>query len=254
MSKGKLSIIGIIALVIASISSGHPGGLDANGGHRDRKNGGYHYHRGPNAGQSVGSSTPKVETPKYEPRAAVAEPSPEPSTPIVPSKAVAEKQGDIAVYFSPHGGCTEAICKAIGEAKKKVRIQAYSFTSAPVAKALIDAQKRGVEVIAVLDKSNRSDRYSSATFLKNQGAAVVIDASHQIAHNKIILIDDDVLITGSFNFSKNAEENNAENVLIIREHPEVFSRYAANFAEHFEHSKPYEGIAKPVSEKPEDKP
>jgi phosphatidylserine/phosphatidylglycerophosphate/cardiolipin synthase-like enzyme len=70
----------------------------------------------------------------------------------------------VSVYFSPHGECTDAIVRELGAARKQVLMQAYSFTSAPIAKALIDAKKRGVEVKAVLDKSNETAQYSSATF------------------------------------------------------------------------------------------
>ena len=53
---------------------------------------------------------------------------------------------DIQVYFSPDGGCTEAIVRELGKAKFTVLVQAYSFTSAPIAKALVDAEKRGVKI------------------------------------------------------------------------------------------------------------
>jgi phosphatidylserine/phosphatidylglycerophosphate/cardiolipin synthase-like enzyme len=84
---------------------------------------------------------------------------------------------------------------------RQVRVQAYSFTSAPIAKALVDAKRRGVDVVVVLDDSQQTDRYSSATFLQNNGVPVLIDAEHAIAHNEVILIDSDTVITGSFNFS-----------------------------------------------------
>src|SRR5437762_13586898 len=70
----------------------------------------------------------------------------------------------VAVHFSPHGGCTDAVVRELTAAQKQVLVQAYSFTSAPIAKALMDAHKRGVKVLAVLDKSNQTDRYSAATF------------------------------------------------------------------------------------------
>lgn len=146
---------------------------------------------------------------------------------------------NIQVYFSPDGGCTDAIVKTIEGAKKSVKVQAYSFTSAPIAKALVEASKRGVSVEAVLDKSNKTDRYSSATFLKNNDIPVWIDGKHKIAHNKIILVDDEIVITGSFNFSKAAEESNAENLLIIKE-KSVVKRYVINYNEHREHSVVYE--------------
>jgi len=73
------------------------------------------------------------------------------------------------VYFSPKGGCTEAIIDQINNAKSEILVQAYSFTSAPIAKALLQAQKRGIKVEAILDKSQRREKYTSATFLVNSG-------------------------------------------------------------------------------------
>ena len=100
----------------------------------------------------------------------------------------------IEVHFSPKGGCTEAVVKELGNAKKMLLVQAYSFTSAPIAKALVDAHKRGVKVEVILDKSQRTEKYSSADFLHNMGVPVKIDAQHQIAHNKIMVIDANTII------------------------------------------------------------
>lgn len=154
----------------------------------------------------------------------------------------------IDVHFSPGGGCTQAIVREIGQAKTRVRIQAYSFTSAPIAKAIIAARKRGVIVEAVLDKSNRTDKYSAATFLRNDDCDVRIDAQHATAHNKVIIIDDHTIITGSFNFSKKAEEDNAENLLVIHDDPDLARKYVANFIEHQKHSEVYTGPEKPAPE------
>lgn len=125
------------------------------------------------------------------------------------------KDTPVKVFFSPKGGCTEAIISEINQAKTEILVQAYSFTSAPIAKALVNAHKRGVKVQTVLDKSQQSKKYTSATFLTNAGIPTYIDGSHAIAHNKIIVIDKIKIITGSFNFTKAAEEKNAENLLII---------------------------------------
>ena len=80
------------------------------------------------------------------------------------------------------------------------RVQAYSLTSAPIAKALTDAKARGVDMVSIPDKSRRSERYTSATFLANHAVRVWIDAKHAIAHNKVIVIDEQIVITGPFNF------------------------------------------------------
>lgn len=144
----------------------------------------------------------------------------------------------IDVYFSPKGGCTEAIVKEIGQAKRELKLQAYSFTSSPIAQAIAQAQDRGVKVTVMLDDSQRTEKYTGATYLQNHQVPVLIDAKHAIAHNKIILIDGATVITGSFNFTKAAEESNAENLLVIRD-PRLAEKYLANFAEHLKHAEAY---------------
>jgi len=145
----------------------------------------------------------------------------------------------IAAYFSPSGGCTEAVVSALDAAKKSVLVQAYSFTSTPIAKALVDAKKRGVDVQVILDKSQKTEHYSSATFLSNEGIPTYIDAAHKIAHNKLMVIDGDEVITGSFNFTKSAEDGNAENLLVINHSPELAKTYTANWKAHLAHSDSY---------------
>lgn len=141
----------------------------------------------------------------------------------------------IEVYFSPQNGSTAAIVREIDAARSEILVQAYSFTSEPIAKALLKAHRRGIRVEVILDKSQRTQKYSSVTFLKNQGIATWIDASHAIAHSKIILIDRRVVITGSFNFTKAAEERNAENLLVIRS-TELATLYLENWQHHRGHS------------------
>jgi phosphatidylserine/phosphatidylglycerophosphate/cardiolipin synthase-like enzyme len=142
------------------------------------------------------------------------------------------------IYFSPDGGCTKAITNELAKTKQSILVQAYSFTSAPIAGALRDAHRRGVKVTVILDKSQRSERYSSADFLKNAGIATFIDASHSIAHNKVMILDGLTVITGSFNFTKAAEESNAENLLVI-EDAALAAKYRANWETHAKHSQPY---------------
>ncbi|MGA8833977.1 MAG: phospholipase D family protein [Desulfomonilaceae bacterium] len=118
----------------------------------------------------------------------------------------------VHVFFSPNGGCTNAIIKEIDNAKSEILVQAYSFTSTAIAKALLNAHKRGVKVEAVLDKSQRKEKYTSATFLANSRIPTFIDSVHAIAHNKIMIIDGTTVITGSFNFTKGAEVRKADNI------------------------------------------
>lgn len=144
------------------------------------------------------------------------------------------------VFFSPHGGAAAAIIRELGKAQKSIYVQAYSFTSAPIASALVEAHKRGVNVNIILDKSQRSERYSSADFVAHAGISTAIDSKHSIAHNKVIIVDDGVVLTGSFNFSKAAEESNAENLLVLRD-VQIVQQYLNNWKLHQVHSEPYLG-------------
>ncbi len=158
---------------------------------------------------------------------------------LIPLSAHAEQFkaiGTIDAYFSPRGGATEAIVQEINGAKSEILVQAYSFTSKPIAKALVDAHKRGIKIEVILDRSQQSQKYSSADFVAHAGIPTYIDSAHAIAHNKIMVIDRNTLITGSFNFTKAAEENNAENLLIMKGNRPLVDRYIQNFNEHKGHS------------------
>lgn len=157
----------------------------------------------------------------------------------LPLQASDPSSPTLTAYFSPKGGCTEAIVGTLNSAKSTVLVQAYSFTSQAIAKAIVDAHKRGVDVHVILDKSQKSERYTSATFLVNEGIPTYIDAAHRIAHNKVIIIDGKTVITGSFNFTKSAEEGNAENLLVISNDRDLAQRYTSNWKEHLGHSEPF---------------
>jgi phosphatidylserine/phosphatidylglycerophosphate/cardiolipin synthase-like enzyme len=149
---------------------------------------------------------------------------------------------EVQVCFTPEYGstpsCTQDIVNAIDSARHTILVQAYSFTSAPIAKALVEAHRRSVAVKVILDKSANTHHYSAATFLEHMSVPVWIDAQHAIAHNKVMVIDNVTVITGSFNFTKAAEEHNAENLLIIHD-AALASRYTENWTKHLSHSQPY---------------
>jgi phosphatidylserine/phosphatidylglycerophosphate/cardiolipin synthase-like enzyme len=159
--------------------------------------------------------------------------------------------GNVDVYFSPKGGVTAAIVDEIDRASKKISVQAYSFTSKPIANALIKAKKRGVSVTVIVDgdksrgkhkswsffkKHDTRERFDPATLFKNSGVLVYADKKHEIAHNKVMIMDNKTLITGSFNFTKQAEVENAENLLIFKDNPALVEKYVRNFNEHLDHS------------------
>src|SRR5215471_3604 len=122
---------------------------------------------------------------------------------LLPELTGCQPQGSvpqgIQVFFSPNGGATEAVVTAVARATNSVLVQAYSFTSAPIAEALVEAHRRGVSVRVILDHSQRTEKYSEADFLSHNGIPTLIDAQHSIAHNKIMILDDYGIVTGSFN-------------------------------------------------------
>jgi len=142
------------------------------------------------------------------------------------------------VYFSPKGGCTEAVVNNLGRAEKYVLVQAYSFTSEPIADALIAAHQRGVKVKVLLDKSQRRGRGSKLNLLVKAGIPVSIDQKHAIAHNKVMIIDGVTVLTGSFNFTTAAEDKNAENLLVLHDKV-VAKKYRDNWNNHSKHSELY---------------
>ena len=144
----------------------------------------------------------------------------------------------IEVYFSPNGGCTDAIIKEVKAAKTSVLVQAYWFTSVPITQALVEAHKRGVKVEVLLDLSRTEIENAQADVLVDGGVPTFIDDKHTTAHSKLILVDGAVVITGSFNFTEQAEKENAENLLVIRDKA-LADKFTANWKIHRDHSGRY---------------
>lgn len=140
---------------------------------------------------------------------------------ILPSVGLAKtfsSDANYTVCFTPGENCTQEIVNVIDKAQKTILVQAYQFTSAPIEKAVMDAKERGVNVKIILDKSQyKPNKFCSSKLLSDNGVSVWIDNKPSIAHNKIFIIDNEKVITGSFNFSKNAQKHNAENLLIIKD-------------------------------------
>lgn len=132
----------------------------------------------------------------------------------------------IEVLFTPGDPCTQRIVEHINSAKKEILVQAYSFTSAPIINTLIKKHQQGVKVIVILDKSQEKTVYTRK--IKNTGIPVYIDRLPGIAHNKVIIIDQKKVFTGSFNFSQAAQTRNAENSLLITE-KQIVTKFLNNF-------------------------
>ena len=162
-----------------------------------------------------------------------------------PSQAKLALTGaDAVVNFSPGGGGEKVILNAINKARASILVQAYSFSDRRIQRALAQARARGVEVRVILDKTD-AESYQHhkpvAGVIVAAGIPVWIDFAVRIAHNKVMIIDGRDLITGSYNFTYAAAYDNAENLLYIRNAPELAQAYTANFNWRQSCSRPYVG-------------
>lgn len=121
----------------------------------------------------------------------------------------------VSVCFTPNKVCQSQIIHKIDKAAKSIYVQAYSFTDQDIANALVRASKKGVSVKVILDKSNRKDGRSAKDIVTQNEIPLRFDSPTGIAHNKIIVIDDHIVISGSYNFSVAAYKRNTENLLIF---------------------------------------
>jgi phosphatidylserine/phosphatidylglycerophosphate/cardiolipin synthase-like enzyme len=136
-----------------------------------------------------------------------------------------------AVYFSPNGGARDAILEVVGNARQTILVQAYLLYSTRLAGALVRAHQQGVQVHVLLD-ANAQTHYPpspAVALLVGAGITVSLDDWHEWAHDKIMIVDGAVVITGSYNWTVAAERENGENLLVIRD-----SRLARVYTEHWQ--------------------
>jgi phosphatidylserine/phosphatidylglycerophosphate/cardiolipin synthase-like enzyme len=145
---------------------------------------------------------------------------------------------EVAVIFSPRGGCTAAAVNELDKAKKTINVMCYQLTSAPLIDALARAAARGVTVRITLDRTQEGTRSNELKSLPTEGPVLRTDRRERLQHNKVAIIDGTTVISGSFNWTANAENYNAENLLIIVD-PIIAAAFTANFNLHFAHSDPF---------------
>ncbi len=132
------------------------------------------------------------------------------------------------VCFTPVENCRQRIINTIAEAKESIHMQAYYFTDFKIAKALVSAKKRGVQVGVILDKGQISNRNTVVPYLQRNGINLYIDYKPAIAHSKLIIVDKTIVIGGSYNYTYSAAVRNAENVTIIK-NKGFAERFVANW-------------------------
>jgi len=122
---------------------------------------------------------------------------------------------NIKVYFSPNGGCQQAVISEIRKATQTIDIAMYYLSSRDIAQALARASENNVRVRIVLDQGQEIESASKSGYLIRHGFQVRYHLGFGLMHNKFAIFDGKSLITGSFNWTLTAEERNEENLLII---------------------------------------
>jgi len=136
----------------------------------------------------------------------------------------------VEIYFSPDDGPAGRIVELIQEAQESVHFLAYSFTSNDIGTAMIDKAQAGLNVIGVMDGSQATQQGTEYDPFKAAGLDVRLDGNGKgMMHHKVIIIDEQIVITGSYNFTASAEENNDENLVIIHD-----QAAAAKYLEEFQ--------------------
>jgi phosphatidylserine/phosphatidylglycerophosphate/cardiolipin synthase-like enzyme len=150
----------------------------------------------------------------------------------------------IEVCFSPPlpGGCdpNAAVVSAIASARRSILMQAYAMTAQPIAAALLHAHRRGVDVRLIVDRKQLMDDPHDTFTVRRLGAAsipVLVDGTPGLMHDKVMTIDGEVVVTGSYNYTWSAEHKNVENVLVIRD-PALAAQYVQHWKSRAAESRP----------------
>ena len=132
------------------------------------------------------------------------------------TSAVEEKVSNVEVYFCPADSCADKLVKKIDSAKSSLYIAIYSFTLDEISDAVIRAKKRGVEVKVIYDSDQSKNDASDDERLSDEGIMVAYRNGSGYMHNKFTIIDLNIVATGSFNYSNNADTKNEENLVFFQ--------------------------------------
>ncbi|MFZ6640975.1 phospholipase D family protein [Undibacterium sp. TC4M20W] len=134
--------------------------------------------------------------------------------------------------FSPDAKAEELVLKVINTSTSSIRLAAYSFSSPTVVKALLDAKKRGVNTMVLVDyrRNQKKPNWAALNRLVAAGIATRTISVYAIHHDKYIIADEQTVQNGSFNYTRDAAEDNSENVIVFWRNPEL----AKSFLRHWE--------------------
>lgn len=132
------------------------------------------------------------------------------------------------VYFSPGRDCLDAITKTLLSAKNDVKICVFTISDNRIVDAIKELQYRGINIKIISDNDKMHDRGNDVEYLASRGIAVKIDRTDAHMHHKFAVIDEEVTITGSYNWTRSAEQYNHENI-VITDNPKITKPFVKEF-------------------------
>ena len=136
---------------------------------------------------------------------------------------------EVEVYFSLYDDPESIIIEKIDNAKDFINIAMYTFTDREIAQSILKAKDRGVDVKIYLDRSQVNAKYTKSRYFINNGIKDIrISSNNYIMHNKFAVIDNKIVITGSYNWTASAGERNDENLLVI-DNKNIIEKYQNQF-------------------------
>lgn len=143
--------------------------------------------------------------------------------------------GEIQVIFSPNGGAAAAVARHVADARTSVDCAAYAISESQITSALIGAHRRGLTVRLIVDAHEQGGQSSTARKIRDAGIPTRIDRTHSLMHNKTLIIDNEIVVVGSMNFTMSGDRKNAESTLIIHDQA-IAKQFADNFQTHLDHA------------------
>ena len=144
----------------------------------------------------------------------------------------------INLFFSPKGRCAEHLIKTIHKAEKSIYTSIYVFTHKGIANAMKAAKARGVDIHILADNTQANSSYAQLRDLNAHGIAVYIDKRPGVFHHKWSVIDRKIIVNGSYNYTKNAEDKNNEMLGHIAS-PKVAEKFYQYWLEQSKHPQVY---------------
>ncbi len=134
----------------------------------------------------------------------------------------------VQVLFAAEDDVIEAIIPLIEDAESSIRFMAFSFTHDDLGTAVLDRANAGVSVQGIFETRGSETEYSEMSTLYCNNVNVRQDGNPGTFHHKVFIIDDKYVVTGSLNFSDNANDSNDENVIILNNR-DIAAEYLAEF-------------------------